>query len=164
VVSQVGIQEGGERQEMSATVKSSDTEPEAVASGKFVVAAGEDDINFVFSTSCNLFQHWQAQALLASAKKVGQRGHITRIVSGCNYEADKGLPNSKHMTHPVGLNDQLVPLTELQKTVFDRERFTLHVTPTFEGQCLCKQQLLLLFRFKSKIYLKFSLFCLVPRR
>jgi hypothetical protein len=46
----------------------------------------DDDVHFVFSTGCNLFQHWQAEVLLNSHFMVGQRGKITRIVSGCETE------------------------------------------------------------------------------
>jgi len=38
-----------------------------------------DDIHVVFSTGCNYFQHWQAEVLLHSHLKVGQRGQITRV-------------------------------------------------------------------------------------
>ena len=48
-----------------------------------------DDIHIVFSTGCNLFQHWQAEVVLHSHMKVGQRGKITRVVSGCDTEAEK---------------------------------------------------------------------------
>ncbi len=46
----------------------------------------DDDVHVVFSTGCNLFQHWQAEVLLHSHLLVGQRGKITRIVSGCETE------------------------------------------------------------------------------
>ena len=49
----------------------------------------EDDIHIVFSTGCNLFQHWQAEVVLYSHMKVGQKGKITRVVSGCDTEAEK---------------------------------------------------------------------------
>jgi len=49
----------------------------------------EDDIHIVFSTGCNLFQHWQAEVVLYSHLKVGQRGKITRVVSGCDTENQK---------------------------------------------------------------------------
>ena len=49
----------------------------------------DDDIHIVFSTGCNLFQHWQAEVVLFSHLKVGQGGKITRVVSGCDTEAQK---------------------------------------------------------------------------
>lgn len=48
-----------------------------------------DDIHIVFSTGCNLFQHWQAEVLMYSHMKVSQKGKITRVVSGCDTEAQK---------------------------------------------------------------------------
>jgi len=42
-----------------------------------------DDIHVVFSTGCNYFQHWQAEVLLHSHLKVGQRGQITRVRLFC---------------------------------------------------------------------------------
>jgi hypothetical protein len=49
----------------------------------------EEDIHVVFSTGCNLFQHWQAEVVLHSHMKVGQKGKITRVVSGCDTESEK---------------------------------------------------------------------------
>eukprot|EP00038_Savillea_parva_P017475 m.20461 g.20461 ORF g.20461 m.20461 type:complete len:527 (-) comp3791_c0_seq1:94-1674(-) len=43
----------------------------------------DDGIHIIFSTSCSLFQRWQAELLFFSHRKVGQRGRITRLVSGC---------------------------------------------------------------------------------
>lgn len=36
---------------------------------------------------CTSFQHWQALTLLDSAVRVGQRGAIVRVVSGCEQAA-----------------------------------------------------------------------------
>lgn len=90
----------------------------------------EDDIHIVFSTGCNLFQHWQAEVLLYSHQKVGQRGKITRVVSGCDTEAEK-REHAKFLTHPEGLGDEPVTLAELEKS--SNDRFNLHVTPSFPG-------------------------------
>lgn len=43
----------------------------------------EDRVIIHFSTDCTTFQHWQALALLDSAARVGQRGAVVRVVSGC---------------------------------------------------------------------------------
>lgn len=43
----------------------------------------EDRVIVHLSTDCTSFQHWQALALLDSAARVGQRGAIVRVVSGC---------------------------------------------------------------------------------
>jgi hypothetical protein len=71
----------------------------------------DNDIHIVFSTGfignqfcnklttfsrCNLFQAWQAEVLLHSAHSVGQKGAITRIVSGCEEkEVLSGATNVK---------------------------------------------------------------------
>lgn len=87
-------------------------------------------MHIIFSSGCNYFQHWQSELLLATASYVGQRGRLTRIVSGCH---DKGAEHisHRHQTFPPGLNDVLVPLVELNRSVNDA--FGLFVTPTFEG-------------------------------
>lgn len=51
-------------------------------------ALPDDDIHVVFSTDCSGYQNWQAMALSYSALMVGQKGHITRIVSNCPDDAD----------------------------------------------------------------------------
>mmetsp|Transcript_11229 Transcript_11229/g.20753 ORF Transcript_11229/g.20753 Transcript_11229/m.20753 type:complete len:554 (-) Transcript_11229:27-1688(-) len=92
----------------------------------------EDDgkLHIIFSSGCNYFQHWQAELLLASAYLVGQRGRITRIVSGC-YDQQAEKVAHRHQTFPSGKNDKLVPLDVLNRSV--NENFGLFVTPTFEG-------------------------------
>lgn len=57
----------------------------------------KSDLHIVFSTGCNLFQHWQAEVLLASHFKVGQKGKITRVVSGCDTEKEKRA-HGKYLT------------------------------------------------------------------
>ncbi|KAH9256960.1 hypothetical protein BASA81_004781 [Batrachochytrium salamandrivorans] len=90
----------------------------------------EDDIHIVFSTGCNLFQHWQAEVLLFSHIKVGQKGQITRVVSGCDTENVK-REHANYLTHPEGLGDDVVSLEELKKS--SHPHFHLHVTPSFPG-------------------------------
>jgi len=87
-------------------------------------------LHIIFSSGCNYFQHWQSEMLLATAKYVGQRGRVTRIVSGCHDKKAEKI-NHKHQTFPKGTNDLLVPFKELNRSVNDN--FGLYITPTFEG-------------------------------
>jgi len=85
-------------------------------------------IHIIFSTGCNLFQHWQSEVLLNTAMKVGQCGRITRIVSGCEEREDEGEGTGKRwITHQGGKTDQLVPTTELKLS--SHPNFEVHVTP-----------------------------------
>ena len=92
----------------------------------------EDDgkLHIIFSSGCNYFQHWQSELLLASAYWVGQRGRITRLVSGCHDKTAETVAHS-HQTFPSGKNDLLVPLKDLNRSV--NENFGLYVTPSFKG-------------------------------
>eukprot|EP00510_Aplanochytrium_minuta_P004001 CAMPEP_0184023772 /NCGR_PEP_ID=MMETSP0954-20121128/11595_1 /TAXON_ID=627963 /ORGANISM="Aplanochytrium sp, Strain PBS07" /LENGTH=493 /DNA_ID=CAMNT_0026306791 /DNA_START=137 /DNA_END=1615 /DNA_ORIENTATION=+ len=87
-------------------------------------------IHVIFSSGCNKFQHWQSELLLASAKYVGQRGRITRIVSGCHDKKAEDVVH-RHQTFPAGDNDKLVPMELLNRSY--NENFGLFVTPQFEG-------------------------------
>ena len=88
-----------------------------------------EDIHIVFSTGCNYFQHWQAEVLLHSHMKVGQKGKITRVVSGCDTEHIK-RKHAMYLTHPEGLGDLPVPLEELKMS--SNPNFELYVTPSFD--------------------------------
>jgi peptidyl serine alpha-galactosyltransferase len=68
----------------------------------------------VFSTSCTAFQDWQAIAFFHFAKKVNQKGNITRILSGCS-ELQSQQQKEKFQT-------QIAPLSE---------SYSLHFTPDF---------------------------------
>jgi len=50
-----------------------------------LTAHPDDRIHIIFSTSCTYFQQWQAEVLFHSYSKVGQRGRITRLISGCDH-------------------------------------------------------------------------------
>lgn len=77
--------------------------------------SGDDRrLHVVFSSACNNFQHWQSELVLASAKLVGQRGRITRIVSGC-HDKDAESVRHRHQTFPAGKNDLLVPMAKLNR-------------------------------------------------
>ena len=59
-----------------------------------------DELHFVFTTSCEPHQHWQSEALAQSFARVGQRGALTRIVSGCSIDAEKELLRRTHQSSP----------------------------------------------------------------
>lgn len=90
----------------------------------------EQEFHFVFSTGCNMFQHWQSEVLLNSHLRSGQRGEITRVVSGCD-SSETDREHAKFLTHPEGLADDNVPLELLSKS--SHPRFHLHLTPSFPG-------------------------------
>lgn len=70
--------------------------------GPAAAAAADDDVPteerviIHFSTDCTTFQHWQALTLLDSAVRVGQRGAIVRVVSGC--EKASSLTGEEQLT------------------------------------------------------------------
>ncbi|TYZ65944.1 hypothetical protein PybrP1_006112 [[Pythium] brassicae (nom. inval.)] len=47
----------------------------------------QDDVHFVFSTTCEPYQDWQSQVLAQTFVHVQQRGRLTRILSGCSDAA-----------------------------------------------------------------------------
>ncbi len=53
----------------------------------------------VFSTSCEPQQHWESYVFFYHAWKVGQRGTVTRIASGCSADDEKQLQlfHSRHI-------------------------------------------------------------------
>lgn len=69
----------------------------------------------VFSTSCSPFQNWQGLAFFHFAKRVGQQGNVTRLVSGCK----PGQAEELRKVH-----------AKIVKPLSDR--FHLHVTPDFD--------------------------------
>jgi len=95
-------------------------------------ASHPDDgkLHVIFSSGCNYFQHWQSELLLATAKLVGQRGRITRIVSGCHDRTAEKIRHT-HQTFPEGRNDLLVPMAKLNRSI--NENFGLYITPSFDG-------------------------------
>mmetsp|Transcript_34848 Transcript_34848/g.43007 ORF Transcript_34848/g.43007 Transcript_34848/m.43007 type:complete len:545 (-) Transcript_34848:1215-2849(-) len=92
--------------------------------------------HIVFSSSCNLFQDWQSKLLQWTAREIaGQRGKITRIVSGCDgFDEKEAKKRQKLSTHPGGIGNDLVN----HKTLYsfpveegDDDGFLIHFTPTF---------------------------------
>lgn len=53
----------------------------------------DDDFHIVFSTDCSGYQHWQGILLYYSAIRVGQRGTVTRIASGCTPKEQNEIQN-----------------------------------------------------------------------
>lgn len=72
------------------------------------------DYHVVFSTSCEDQQNWESYVFFFHAWKVGQRGTVTRITSGCSEEERKELQEF-HKKHIATLNPN----------------FFLHLTPDF---------------------------------
>eukprot|EP00281_Chroomonas_sp_CCMP1168_P016959 CAMPEP_0206220406 /NCGR_PEP_ID=MMETSP0047_2-20121206/4861_1 /ASSEMBLY_ACC=CAM_ASM_000192 /TAXON_ID=195065 /ORGANISM="Chroomonas mesostigmatica_cf, Strain CCMP1168" /LENGTH=541 /DNA_ID=CAMNT_0053643065 /DNA_START=124 /DNA_END=1749 /DNA_ORIENTATION=- len=84
----------------------------------------------VFTSGCNLYQHWQAELVFHSHMRVGQRGSITRIVSGCG-DGDTVKPEKVFRSHGGGLADEKVPKEDLYKSTNPKAR--IHMAPDFEG-------------------------------
>ena len=51
----------------------------------------EEEFHVIFSTDCSAYQHWQSLTCFYSAQRVGQRGTITRIASGCTPEEERAV-------------------------------------------------------------------------
>jgi hypothetical protein len=51
----------------------------------------DGEVHIVFSTDCGEYQNWQTLLLFHSARRVGQKGRITRIASGCTDEKKEQL-------------------------------------------------------------------------
>lgn len=89
-------------------------------------AKAEDDasdkLHFVFSSSCEPYQHWQSQLLAESFARVQQRGRLTRIVSGCT---DKQLADLLERHGASSLPSMVTPRVELHVT----KSFSVRPTP-----------------------------------
>mmetsp|Transcript_33810 Transcript_33810/g.54860 ORF Transcript_33810/g.54860 Transcript_33810/m.54860 type:complete len:556 (-) Transcript_33810:243-1910(-) len=111
----------------SSTTTSSSSSSLAIQNPK-ECSESDKKIHIIFSTGCNLFQQWQAEVLLNSAKRVGQCGRITRIVSGCEEREDEGgSTGQRWITHQGGKTDQLVPTQDLIKST--NQNLNVHITP-----------------------------------
>jgi len=73
------------------------------------------EYHVVFSTSCSPLQDWQSIVFFYHAMKVGQRGDVTRIASGCSDEEAAAL---------VRFHDE-----HIRKHM--SERFHVHLTPDY---------------------------------
>jgi len=52
---------------------------------------GIENIHVLISTGCSTQQHWEAEVLIYTWKKLNHPGRITRIVSGCKTEDERNL-------------------------------------------------------------------------
>ena len=73
----------------------------------------KDEVHVIFSTDCMPYQDWQTLVIFHSAMRVGQKGKITRIASGCE-PVKQGI------------------LTNLYKTLYPDGRCSVHFTPDFK--------------------------------
>jgi hypothetical protein len=71
-----------------------------------------DNVHLVFSRDCRPYQDWQAKLVAHSAARVGQRGQLTQVVSGCNNETD--IMNLMRSTHPR-MRTHLTPQFNLEE-------------------------------------------------
>lgn len=89
--------------------------PDRSASAHEALLADFGNVAIIFTLGSNPYNLWQAELLFFSAQRVGQRGPITQIVSGCaskdreesikQRDATLGLPE-QHKVHFVEkLND-----------------------------------------------------------
>lgn len=72
--------------------------------------SNDNNMHIIFSTDCKPFMDYQTLVLFYSAVAVGQKGPVTRIVSGCSKEKEKEL-------------------TTLYKKLFPQ--YHVHFTPDF---------------------------------
>lgn len=63
----------------------------------------DSNVHVIFSTDCGAYQDWQTLVMFHSAKAVGQKGHITRIASGCNAEQKEILIKLYQKLYPQNL-------------------------------------------------------------
>ena len=104
--------------------------PRAGEPGAREAAADDRRLHVIFSSGCNWAQHWESEFTLASAALAGQRGRVTRIVSGCHDTSGEGRAH-RHQTFPAGKNDIIVKIPMLNRSV--NAEFGLYVTPPFDG-------------------------------
>lgn len=78
--------------------------------------ASDRNYHMVFSTACSPFQNWQAYMFFYHAWKVGQRGTVTRLASGCK-------PDQREEQQKV-FDEMIAPLSS---------QFHIHFTPDFSG-------------------------------
>ena len=99
-------------EETSSTVSEHPSSATSNAAVPAVSSSGDDDrMHIVFSTDCSFFQDWQTLLVFYTATKVGQKGKITRIASGCSQEKQDEL---------VSLYKELFP------------QYGAHFTPDFK--------------------------------
>ena len=77
-------------------------------------SSSADEVHVVFSTGCSPFQDWQSYLFFHAAWRVGQKGNITRVASGCG-PADAATLEKSH-------NEQIRTMSP---------NFHLHQTPDY---------------------------------
>lgn len=92
------------------------------------------DYHVVFSTSCSDQQNWESYVFFYHARRVRQRGSVTRIASGCSTkEAEQLLAFHDKFIAPMALSDDAYdmnnPKNNSQKQL--HQSFHLHLTPDF---------------------------------
>jgi len=140
-----------------ATAPQKNAAPEPNPEPKRVVDKNDPDANIhvIFPSGCNAFQQWQvprrrslpwlavaelhkhtdwappqAELLLWSHHKSGQKGKITRIVHGC--EDNSEIKDMKHLPHPGGDLDKNQDIDTLHAST--HPDWTLYSTPGVEGK------------------------------
>eukprot|EP00040_Diaphanoeca_grandis_P041302 m.262783 g.262783 ORF g.262783 m.262783 type:complete len:575 (+) comp46962_c0_seq1:24-1748(+) len=87
----------------------------------------DENLQIVFSTGCSRYQQWQADLLFFTHRLVGQKGKLTRLVSGCE----------NHDTIYWGGISQDSFNTSILNRMADEPKYKVHVTPHFEGSNKC---------------------------
>ena len=79
------------------------------------------DYLVVFSTSCSDQQNWESYVFFYHARRVRQRGSVTRIASGCTSREAEAL-RDMHLQHiaPLEIHDERL-----------EQSFRLHLTPDY---------------------------------
>jgi len=87
----------------------------------------DDNLQIIFSTACSRYQQWQSDLLFFTHKLIGQKGKLTRLVSGCE----------NHDTiYWGGISSDTIN-TSLINRMADGDRYKVHQTPHFEGSNKC---------------------------
>ena len=94
-------------------------------------AADDGHLHIIFSSGCNWAQHWESEMTMATAAIAGQRGRITRIVSGCHESSGAKGTGRRYHTSPAGKNDAIVPMEIMNRSA--NPNFGLFLTPPFDG-------------------------------
>eukprot|EP00040_Diaphanoeca_grandis_P025753 m.143140 g.143140 ORF g.143140 m.143140 type:complete len:521 (-) comp30294_c0_seq1:150-1712(-) len=88
-----------------------------------------DRIHIIFSSSCSDFQQWQSELLFYTHNQIGQKGRVTRLVSGCTSHGD----NKGGFAYLPGKSVKDVSVL----TMSTNPAAMVHMTPEFEGSKEC---------------------------
>jgi len=90
------------------------------------------DYHVVFSTSCSDQQNWESYVFFYHARRVRQRGSVTRIASGCSAkEAEQLQAFHDQYIAPMALPDSDDDKNNSQQQQKLHQSFHLHLTPDF---------------------------------